>query len=79
MVNGGFRVQVMGKTAFCPISQIDSRFVQDGSDYDSKFSLYYYLTREKGRDIVVSRRKLLEVQKSEFEGAFMQDTKQGHC
>ena len=73
VVNGGFRVQIMGKTAFCPISQIDSRFVQDGSDYvNKKFDFIITKFEKKGRDIVVSRRKLLEVQKAEFEGAFMQ-------
>lgn len=77
-VNGGFRVQIQGKTAFCPISQIDSRFVQDGSDYvNKKFDFIITKYEKKGRDIVVSRRQLLEVQKAEFEGAFMQDKKAG--
>lgn len=77
-VNGGFRVQIMGKTAFCPISQIDSRFVQDGSDYiNKKFDFIITKFEKKGRDLVVSRRKLLEVQKAEFEGAFMQEHQPG--
>lgn len=72
VVNGGFRVSIQGKTAFCPISQIDSKFVQDGADYVGKkfdFSITQY--DPKGRNIVVSRRKLLELQKAEGEGAFM--------
>lgn len=70
--NGGFRVNIQGKTAFCPISQIDSRFVQDANEYvGKKFDFLITQLDPKGRNIVVSRRRILEMQKAEHEGAFM--------
>lgn len=78
VVNGGFRVVIQGKTAFCPISQMDSKFVQDGSSYvGQKFEFLITQYDPKGRNIVVSRRKLLDMQKAENEGAFMQKHEQG--
>lgn len=72
-VNGGFRVSIQGKTAFCPISQIDLKFVNDTSEYiNKKFEFLITQFDSKGRNIVVSRRKLLDLQKAENEGAFMQ-------
>jgi small subunit ribosomal protein S1 len=61
---GGLEVEVAGMRAFCPISQIDSRFVEDANHFvGQKFQ--FKITRiEKGRgknmNIVLSRRKLLE-------------------
>nr|BFD67767.1 hypothetical protein HAGR004_27890 [Bdellovibrio sp. HAGR004] len=70
--NGGFRVSIQGKTAFCPISQIDSRFVQDANEYvGKKFDFMITQLDPKGRNIVVSRRKVLDLQKAENEGTFM--------
>lgn len=69
-VKGGLRVQIQGKMAFCPVSQIDSRFVQDLSEYiDKKFE--FLITQYDKRNIVVSRRRLLDLKKAEFEGTFM--------
>jgi small subunit ribosomal protein S1 len=70
--NGGFRVNIQGKTAFCPISQIDLKFVQDANEYvDRKFEFMITQFDPKGRNIVVSRRRLLELQRAENEGTFM--------
>lgn len=78
VVNGGFRVAIQGKTAFCPISQMDSKFVQDGAGYvGQKYEFLITQYDPKGRNIVVSRRKLLDLQKAENEGAFMQKHEQG--
>lgn len=76
--NGGLRVSIQGKTAFCPISQIDSKFVQDASEYVGR-KLEFLITQfdSRGRNIVVSRRKLLDMQKAEHEGAFMLKHKAG--
>jgi small subunit ribosomal protein S1 len=76
VVNGGLRVNVQGKTAFCPISQIDSRFVTDASEYIGK-KFEFLITQFDKRNIVVSRRKLLDMQKVENEGAFMQKVQVG--
>lgn len=76
VVNGGLRVNVQGKSAFCPISQIDSRFVQDASEYVGK-KFDFLITQFDKRNVVVSRRKLLDMQKVENEGAFMQKVQVG--
>lgn len=77
-VNGGFRVQMQGKTAFCPISQIDLKYATDASEYvNKKFEFLITQFDKKGRNIVVSRRKLLELQRAENEGAFMQKHEMG--
>ena len=77
-VNGGLRVNIQGKTAFCPISQIDSKFVNDVSEYvGRKFEFLITQYDPRGRNIVVSRRKLLDMQKAENEGAFMQKHQPG--
>lgn len=76
VVNGGLRVQIQGKTAFCPISQIDSRFVQDASEYVGK-KFEFLITQMDKRNMVVSRRRLLDLQKAENEGTFMLKHQEG--
>ncbi len=58
---GGFDVQISGKRAFCPVGQIDLRFVEDTASFVGR-SLSFLIERieESGRNIVVSRRALLE-------------------
>ncbi len=77
LCNGGLRVQIMGKTAFCPISQIDSRFVQNAEEYIGKKFEFLITQFEGGRNIVVSRRKLLDQQAEENSVAFAEDHKIG--
>ena len=75
--NGGFRVSVQNKTAFCPVSQMDYK-VQDHQSYvDKKFDFIITQFDPKGRNIVVSRRKLLDLQKVESEGQFLDSAKTG--
>lgn len=77
-VNGGFRVNVLGKTAFCPMSQIDSRRVDDPASYvGRKFDFMVTQFDRKGRNIVVSRRKLLDEQKEATLAAFEEEHKPG--
>ncbi len=59
---GGFSVEIGGGiSAFCPISQIDSRYVEDGEEYvDRTFSFRIIELSSDQRNIVVSRRSLLE-------------------
>ena len=58
---GGFNVRVLGQRAFCPISQIDLKRVEDPNKYLNA-SLPFVITQitEGGRNIVVSRLPLLE-------------------
>lgn len=79
VVKGGFRIQLMGsKLAFCPISQIDTRRTETGEEYIGKryeFRITQY--SEGGRNIVVSRRKLLEEEAEANAGSFLEENKPG--
>ena len=63
---GGFDVTIFGKRCFCPASQMDLRFVQNKADYIGKdFDFLIDQFEEGGRNIVVSRAKLLKRQAAE--------------
>ncbi len=75
-VKGGFRVKIQGQKAFCPISQMDWRVVSNDDYIGKKFS--FIVTKfERGRDLVVSRRKLLEQDRAVSEGEFLRTTEVG--
>lgn len=75
--NGGFRVSIQNKTAFCPVSQMDYK-VQDHASYvNKKFDFMITKFDAKARNIVVSRRKLLDAQKLESEGLFLESSQAG--
>jgi small subunit ribosomal protein S1 len=57
---GGFHVEILKRRAFCPISQIDVKFVEDGEPYiGNTYSFVITRLEENARNIVVSRRTLL--------------------
>jgi small subunit ribosomal protein S1 len=58
---GGLVVRVMGVRAFCPFSQIDRRYIENPQEYvGRKLSFHISSADEKGRNVVLSRRALLE-------------------
>jgi small subunit ribosomal protein S1 len=60
-IKGGFAVEMMKRRTFCPISQIDTKYVENPDEYlGQTFSFLIKRFEEKGRNIVVSRRDLLE-------------------
>jgi len=61
---GGLEVEVHGERAFCPISQVDVRFVADPSVFVGQ-KLQFKVQRTDGRDAVLSRRALLEEERAE--------------
>ncbi|MFP4037527.1 MAG: 30S ribosomal protein S1, partial [Desulfobacteraceae bacterium] len=69
---GGFQVQVMKRRAFCPISQMDVRYVNKPEEYVG-LTTPFLITRfeENGRNIVLSRRRLLEDQYAKEREDFM--------
>ncbi|MEQ1723824.1 MAG: S1 RNA-binding domain-containing protein [Pseudobdellovibrio sp.] len=73
--NGGFKVSVNNKSAFCPISQMDYKVTDAASYIDKKFD--FIITKLEPRNLVVSRRKLLDLQKVESEGLFLDEVKPG--
>ena len=78
VVRGGLRINILGKTAFCPLSQIDLRRTEDAQGHVGK-TYEFIITQfdSAGRNLVVSRRKVLELQRLESEGAFLDNQKPG--
>jgi small subunit ribosomal protein S1 len=61
---GGIEVEVNGVRAFCPMSQIDVRFVGDPSALIGQ-KLQFRVSKADDRDVVLSRRVLLEAERAE--------------
>lgn len=64
MTKGGYIVDISGIKAFCPISHIDDKIVIEpkrfmNETYDFRIIDY----KDKGRNIVVSRKKILDIEK----------------
>ena len=58
---GGFNVDLMHRRAFCPISQIDLSYVESAEDFVGQTHHFLIIQLEDdGKNIVVSRRKLLK-------------------
>ena len=61
VVKGGFEIDLSGLRAFCPISQIDLRFCEKPEDHiGARYPFRIMEIKEKGKNVVVSRRVLLE-------------------
>jgi small subunit ribosomal protein S1 len=71
---GGFDVLLGQKRAFCPISQMDLHYVEKPEDYVGQ-TLEFLITdfEEEGRNIVVSRRKLLDQAVQKARKSFFQE------
>lgn len=77
VVKGGFRVKVNGIAGFCPMGQIDSRSVKDPQVFVGKKLDFHITQLALPRQLVVSRRKILEQLKAENEGEFLNQFKAG--
>lgn len=61
VTKGGFEVHISGIRAFCPLSQIDIPFCERPEQHLGEKYLFRIMEiKEKGRNIVVSRRSLLQ-------------------
>ena len=72
-VKGGLQVEILKRRAFCPVSQIDTIYVEHPENYIG--NTYPFLIKkvtEGGRNIVVSRRDLLEAEQKKARDAFME-------
>jgi small subunit ribosomal protein S1 len=65
VVKGGVSVDVAGVRGFCPASQMDARFVEDLSTYVGQ-RLSFRITRYEPRNLVLSRRALVEEEKQKL-------------
>ncbi len=60
-IKGGYEVRVGGQRAFCPISQIDTRFTADPSVHVGQaYTFRIVECKEDGKELVVSRRAFLQ-------------------
>jgi small subunit ribosomal protein S1 len=63
VIKGGYEVTVGGLRGFCPFSQMDLRRAESGQEYVGRvFEFRVKAYGEKGRNIVLSRRQILEEQ-----------------
>jgi small subunit ribosomal protein S1 len=65
VIKGGLSVDVGGTRGFCPASQIDARFVEDLAPFVGQ-KLEFKITRYEPRNLVLSRRALVEEQNSKL-------------
>jgi small subunit ribosomal protein S1 len=78
VVKGGFQVNVMGQKAFCPISQMDTRYIEEPEVYVGQtYSFAILRIEEQGRNVVVSRRKILEAEAAEKQRAVWASLEEG--
>jgi len=78
VVKGGLEVEVMKRRTFCPASQVDIKYAGNLEDFVGK-SFNFLITEfaEEGRNIILSRRVLLEQEQEKTKAAFRQDLAEG--
>jgi small subunit ribosomal protein S1 len=60
-VKGGFEIDLSGIRAFCPLGQIDLQFCEKPEEHvGARYSFRIMKIKEKGKNIIVSRRVILE-------------------
>jgi small subunit ribosomal protein S1 len=65
-IKGGYEVKIGGQRAFCPISQIDTRYTEDPSVHEGQvYNFRVVEFKRDGKDLVVSRRALLKEEERE--------------
>jgi small subunit ribosomal protein S1 len=64
VVKGGFEVNLSGIRAFCPLGQIDIQFCEKPEEHvGARYPFRITEIKERGKNIIVSRRVLLEEEK----------------
>lgn len=72
-IKGGFQVEVIKRRAFCPISQMDLAYVEDPETYVGRtFPFLIKRFEERGRNIVLSRRDILQEEVEASRRTFME-------
>jgi small subunit ribosomal protein S1 len=75
---GGFNVDLLQRRAFCPMSQIDVKYVEAPEVYVGQtYEFLITQLEENGRNIVVSRRKLLAQAMEKEKEVFFSKLKKG--
>lgn len=77
-IKGGFQIEVLKRRGFCPASQMDVRFVDNPEALVGETLRFRIIKFEdKGRNIVLSRRQLLEDEQKEVAAAFLEKLEAG--
>ncbi len=76
-VNGGYEVTVGAARAFCPYSQIDLHKTEDAVYVGQKFAFLVTEYGEEGRNVVLSRRDLLEKEREVQRDALLAGLREG--
>jgi len=74
VIKGGFQIDVLQRIAFCPISQMDVKYVETPEDYVGE--TYQFMVKrfeDNGRNIVLSRRVMLEKEQREAQQSYLKD------
>jgi len=75
---GGLEVAVGGTRGFCPMGQVDIEFVEDPSQWVGKtLSFQVREVKEGGRNVVLSRRALLEAERREAAAQLLATLEEG--
>ena len=78
-IKGGYEVTVAGERAFCPYSQID-RFRKEPAEYIGRkfdFLVSEYSKDDRGINVIVSRRALIEIQEAALKEAMLAELNEG--
>lgn len=78
MIKGGFHIEILNRRTFCPLGQIDLKYVEKPEEYLNS-TQRFLITRfeENGRNIVVSRKALLEKELEKSKKEFFAQVKPG--
>ncbi len=78
VIKGGFSADILGKRAFCPVSQMAVKYVENQEEHVGK-TYRFLITRyeESGKNIVVSRRDLQNEEIKERLSVFLNTVKEG--
>lgn len=78
-VKGGVEVQIAGHRAFCPASQVDTRFIEDLSAVVGEKGAFRITKYEGGKrlNLVVSRRAILEQDQAQRAAAVRDQLREG--
>jgi len=77
-IKGGFEIKLGESRAFCPYSQMGSKRVEDASEYLGRHMTFKIMEHsEKGRNILVSNRAILEEKKEQKVADLKKTLKEG--
>jgi small subunit ribosomal protein S1 len=78
-IKGGFEVTIAGNVrSFCPFSQMDIKRISDPEDYVDQHMLFKITEyKENGRNIIISRRIILEEEREEKKEALKETLQEG--